>query len=330
MAFVGPPEFLNAADKTYPAVRDRMILSHMGAQAGVYTDIDFLTTWTSGMNLSVQFGDALVKAAHPTIATKGFYHVTNDAAMAVMVPASDPSNNRLDQLVLVVKDPSYDPTLVTSVPTLEIVQGTPTPGATLNNRSGAAATLPPNSLRLADILVPNGAVALSATAIRDRRTFSRGCFKQIISTATENSNTSATPGFMSSFQARCEISGDNPVEFSLTSWGYTSSATLNTMLRAGIAYLSSVDGSTTNYVGGTQLNEGGQLMLQNGFRQAFSWSYITVPPANMIGSIMVAPWLSLYDSASGATAFMGGISGWPLQMTVRELMHGNNVTYPTS
>lgn len=328
MGWVSTPEFLNT--KAVPAVRDRQVLAHMGSQAGVVDDFSFVVTWTSGMNLSVQFGDALVKAAHPTIATKGLYHVSNDAAMPVTVPAADPSNNRVDQLVLVVKDPSYDPTLVTSVPTLEIVQGTPTPGATLNNRSGAAATLPPNSLRLADILVPNGSATLSATAIRDRRTFSRGCFKQIISTAGENTNTSATPGFMSSFQARCEISGDNPVEFSLTAQSYTSSASLNTMLRAGVAYLSSVDGFTTNYVGGTQLNEGGLLMLQNGFRQAFSWSYITVPPANMIGSIMVAPWLALYDSASGATVSMGGISGWPLQMTVRELMYGNNVTYPTS
>lgn len=329
MGWVSTPEFLNT--KTVPAVRDRQVLAHMGSQAGVVDDFSFLVTWTSGMNLSVQFGDALVKAAHPTIATKGLYHVSNDAAMAVTVPASDPSNNRVDQLVLVVKDPSYDPTLVTSVPTLEIVQGTPTPGATLNSRAGAAATLPPNSLRLADIWVPSGVATLAATNIRDRRTWSRGCFKQIVSTAAENSNTSATPGFMSTYQARCEISGDNPVEFSLTSWGYTNSASLNTMLRAGMAYMSSLDGTTVNYVGGTQLNEGGQLMLMNGFRQAFSWSYIVAPPpANMIGSIMVAPWLALYDSASGSTAFMGGTTGWPLQMTVRELMHGNNVTYPTS
>lgn len=333
MAFVGPPEFLNAAGKTYPAVRDRMILSHMGAQAGVYTDIDFLTTWTSGMNLSVQFGDALIKATHPTLVNKGLYHINSDAAVPVTIPAANASNPRIDQIVLTVQDPSFDPAVTNSTPLIQVLQGTPTPGATLNNRSGAVATLPPSSLRLADVLVPTAAAALSAASIRDRRTFARGIQKRAIASTADNISISTTPTLVPAAAIRAEITGDNPVEITMLYGAYTSNAattSTNTFIKVGVSY--SLDGVVAHYVDPLDdpTREGGQPMRTQRTHHVFK--YVTVPPANMIGSCLFQPWFALYENplVGNQVVLSYPSLAIPLQLTVRELLQGTTNTFPTT
>ena len=92
---------------------------------------------------------------------------------AVTVPASDPTNPRIDAVV------AEAPASVDSTtPSFRVITGTATVGATLDNRTGAAA-LPAAALHLADVLVPAGATSIIAGNIRDRRrqsTLTAGAF----------------------------------------------------------------------------------------------------------------------------------------------------------
>lgn len=163
------PEFLFT--KRYAAKRDRIALAHGGAiQAGVWDAGDLKPTWSSGMNISLAAGFALVSANNA--GNLGLYHVQNDAALTVTVPPAHASLPRLDQVYILVDD-STDGGASDDTPQPLVAQGTATSGATLDNRSGAAA-LPSNALRIADVLTPAAASVLSAAAVRDRRGWARG------------------------------------------------------------------------------------------------------------------------------------------------------------
>lgn len=82
---------------------------------------------------------------------------------AVTVPASDPTNPRIDA---VVAEAPADPDATT--PSFRVITGTATGVATLDNRTGAAA-IPAAALHLADVLVPAGATSIIAGNVRDRR-----------------------------------------------------------------------------------------------------------------------------------------------------------------
>lgn len=103
---------------------------------------------------------------------QGSYHAYNDAAIETNLDIGDPTNPRLDSLIVRVRDSVEVTTDTTDEIVVEYLKGTPTAGATLDNRTGAT-PLPPSSQLLADFLVPAGAAALTAGMFRDRRIFSR-------------------------------------------------------------------------------------------------------------------------------------------------------------
>jgi len=144
------------------------------------------TNAATGLKVDVAAGAALVKGDSGTPGvglSQGHYLVVNDAAIAnaVTLAAADATNPRLDQVVLKVTD-SQDLGDASDVATLEVLTGTPTGGATLLNRSGAAA-LTQNRLRIADVLVPATATNLTAANVRDRRLPANGRASRYVATA---------------------------------------------------------------------------------------------------------------------------------------------------
>jgi hypothetical protein len=79
---------------------------------------------------------------------------------------------RVDQVVLQVLDHAHDGS-GSSLAQTTVLAGTPTSGATLDNRSGVAA-LPGSTLLLADVLVAAADTSISDSEIRDRRPFIAG------------------------------------------------------------------------------------------------------------------------------------------------------------
>lgn len=159
----------------------------------------------TGLRVDIAAGAAWVKGDSGTPAmgiSQGLFSVVNDAAVtnAVTLPTADPTNPRLDQIVLKVRD-SADLGSGADDALFEYVQGTPTGGATLSNRNGAAA-LGNDRLLLADVLVPATATNLTAANVRDRRIPANGRATRYIAT-TENMGTSyadlATPDIIEAY-----------------------------------------------------------------------------------------------------------------------------------
>lgn len=202
------PRFLQT--KRYPAIELRRALQGTAIQAGVLAAADLKVTQRgAGANMSVDVaaGGAWVKGSFT--ARQGMYHVYNDAVANVAIATNSSGNPRLDQIVLRVHD-TINGGGAQDAATLEVVQGTPTAGATLDNRSGAPA-LPTSVLRLADVLVANGAGSIANADIRDRRPWAHGAFSLVVQTSgadyTNAGNTSFSEIDATLIRKRIECSG---------------------------------------------------------------------------------------------------------------------------
>lgn len=143
-------------------------------QEGVVDATDYKVAQNSGganMSVDVALGKAWVQI--DSGARNGLAFVYSDAQEDPVIAASNATNPRIDQVVLQYNDTVIPAGVGGDVPTVRVLTGTPTAGATLDNRNGAAA-LPNDCVRLADILVPAASVSVVTANIRDRRPWARG------------------------------------------------------------------------------------------------------------------------------------------------------------
>lgn len=200
-----------------PFSRMRYLLQESGGglQAGVVGATDLKVVQRgAGANMSVDVGTGGGWVAITTGTRNGLAHCFNDATANVTITAAHATLPRLDQIYLRYNDSSI-PTGSGDVPTLAVATGTATSGATLDNRTGAA-SLPADSLRLADVIVAAADTSITTSEIRDRRPWARGAYNRIIVTGTDYTTTSTTVALADSnnLQPRIECSG-NPLRFKL-------------------------------------------------------------------------------------------------------------------
>jgi hypothetical protein len=155
------PELLDT--KTYAFQQLRYLFAGL-VQEGLGQAGDLAVSQrAAGANMSVDVAAGVGWVQGDDTARQGIYHAVNDGTVNVTVPTANATNPRVDRLVLRV----YDSTVIGGVrddAALEIVQGTPTSGATLSNLTGAAA-VPNTALLLANILVAAGASSIGNSAI---------------------------------------------------------------------------------------------------------------------------------------------------------------------
>lgn len=161
----------------------------------------------AGLGVDVAAGEALVQG--DSLSQQGLYYCLLSAALTAATQidiAAGGAQPRVDQVVLEVKDTQHDGSGL-NVGRVRVVQGTETPGATLDNRLGAAA-LPTSAIRLADVLVAAGAVQVATANIRDRRPWARGAYRHIDKPASAST---ASGGMVAidaaTFLRRYEFSG---------------------------------------------------------------------------------------------------------------------------
>lgn len=147
-----------------------------GLQEGVVEAAAYMVVQRSaGANLSVDIGAnggfALVQG--DTVTGQGLYTVPpHTAVINEAITAAHATNPRIDQVILEIQDNVHDAS-GGNLARVRVLAGTATGGATLDNRTGAAA-LPSNALLLADVLVPATDTTIANSQIRDRRKWARG------------------------------------------------------------------------------------------------------------------------------------------------------------
>jgi hypothetical protein len=141
------------------------------ASPGVVGINDFLVSFVSGLTVQTAAGIAYIKGGN--VADQGMYRQAESSTNNITVGTANPTNPRLDQIILRVLDQDHD-TSGSRQGVLEVIPGTATAGATLANRNGAANlnALSNGSLSyllLADVLVLAGASSIGSTNIGDKR-----------------------------------------------------------------------------------------------------------------------------------------------------------------
>lgn len=170
------PLYLNARSLVYTAEDLRNPWGDM-AGPGVQDPGSFkVTQRVAGANMSVDctLASTLMKAfvRGSIITDQGIYRVDYNSATVINVDitAADATNPRIDQIYLCVEDQQHAGS--NNQATMRLVTGTPTGGATLDNRTGAgAAPASMSSILLADILVPAASASVVTANIRDRRAY---------------------------------------------------------------------------------------------------------------------------------------------------------------
>lgn len=307
------PELLDS--KTYGFEKLRYLFQSLDAQEGVIDPGDLKVTQngTPNMTANVAAGRCFVQADTGT--RNGLYHCVNDATVNVAFTASHATLPRIDMLVLTIND-SSDLGSASDTPVLSVVPGTATSGATLDNRLGAA-TLPPNTILLADVLIPAAATTVTTANIRDRRLWSRGAYRRIARSANAAAGNNYTTSSLSSVEIdstnlkpRIECSG---VPLRITIRGRAGTT-------AGFILIGFfVDGAVTPEFGATSGGENamGMAAAPAAADGVFFMTYDLLPT---VGSHLIAPTWRV--STAGTGTIIASATA-PVSLTIEEVVRQN-------
>lgn len=197
----------------------RYMLQQIGLQEGVYDAADLkISQRGAGANMSVDVAAGSAWIQGDDTARQGVYHLVNDATVNVAVSAAHATLPRIDQVIARIYDSSVAGG--SDTPAIEVLAGTATAGATLANRTGAAA-LPNGAVRLADVLVAAAASSIANAAIQDRRPWARGGFRAIEKGDADFSTTNGTNTAVTGLVVSMECSGA-PVRITFSAMGRNS------------------------------------------------------------------------------------------------------------
>lgn len=145
------------------AQADRQLISSLvcgeGVAFGNGGDLE-VTQRGAGANMSVDVADGNGFAAGTESAWQGMYHGSNDATKNITIAAADPTDPRIDLIVMTFRDSLYSGTDDDWI--LQRVAGTPSPAP-------SPPALPDNSLLLASVAVAAGATSITDANITDER-----------------------------------------------------------------------------------------------------------------------------------------------------------------
>lgn len=148
MAILNPPAWLQAG--SYDARRDRMVYSTMMQSVGAINADSMRVEAQASPNMSVRIsgGYAFVSSGNEIT---GYYNVVNDAYDSLTIPDADPTNPRIDVVVLRVYDAEYSGS--TNLARFEVVVGSPSSSPTVPS-------IPSTSIELARVTVPAAATSI--------------------------------------------------------------------------------------------------------------------------------------------------------------------------
>lgn len=178
MAIVTPPFVLQASAAHTAKLFRRALGGLIGAEGVAAFNTAGITTWPFGlsgdlavsqrgaganMSVDVARGGGYVLGDDAT--DQGYYFGYNDATTNLVISAADPSNPRIDLVIMRIKD-AAEGGAAGDVVTLEVVTGTPA-------GSPSAPTLPASSLQLAQVAVGAGVTSITNANITDSRSMAQ-------------------------------------------------------------------------------------------------------------------------------------------------------------
>jgi hypothetical protein len=158
MALRTPPSWLQ--NGSHPAENDRLTAQAIFATTGIVTSGSMAVTANSPVGMSVLVASGWAAIVGTTQANMGTYLAYNDATDTLTITTADPTNPRIDRVVVTVNDAYY--TGATNNVVLSVLAGTPAGSPT-------APATPANSISLATIAVAAGALSIGSGNITDTR-----------------------------------------------------------------------------------------------------------------------------------------------------------------
>jgi hypothetical protein len=304
------------ASPGYAALDVRRAISGVVQEGVLETGVggtDFMVQQrVAGANMQVEIAmpnNGMAAVNGDTINGQGLYFVPSASGNYLeAIATADATNPRIDQVILEIQDNAIDGTGGNQART-RVLTGTPTSGANLTNRTGAAA-LPGSALLLADVLVDAAVGSIVNAKIRDRRKWARGAFVRQVYTGGDITTASGSFVTLSTLIPRIECSG-RPVRMALLGrWAHS--------VAAGFGALRpTIDGaaidSTADYYTQTFSTAAGFAGLHA--------EYVFVPAAGSHA-------LEWNVRTSGATLTLSATAGQPLVIVVEELVRQNTANNP--
>ena len=158
MALRTPPSWLQ--NGSHPAENDRLTMQGIIATSGIFTSGSLAVTQSGTPAMSVQVATGWAAIVGNYTSNMGVYQFYNDAATTLTISPADPTNPRIDKIVVTISDSYY--TGVSNTVTFQVLTGTPA-------GSPVAPATPVMSLDLATISVAAGATSILNANITDAR-----------------------------------------------------------------------------------------------------------------------------------------------------------------
>ena len=153
-----PPSWLQ--NGSHPAENDRLTTQALWATTGIIKSTSLAVTQNSPVGMSVIIAEGWAAIVGTTQANMRTYVAYNDAATVVTITTANPTNPRIDLVCATVQDAYY--TGAQNNVIFQVVAGTPA-------SSPVAPSLPANSIALAEVDVPAGALSITSGDITDLR-----------------------------------------------------------------------------------------------------------------------------------------------------------------
>ena len=158
MALRTPPSWLQ--NGSHPAENDRLTMQGIIATTGIIGTSSLAVTQAATPAMAVQVATGWGAVVGNYTTNMGVYQFYNDAATQLTVTTANPSNPRIDRVVVTIEDAYY--TGASNTVTFQVIAGTPAGSPT-------APATPQNSISLATIAVAAGASSISNANITDTR-----------------------------------------------------------------------------------------------------------------------------------------------------------------
>lgn len=158
MALRTPPSWLQ--NGSHPAENDRLSMQAIFATTGIIGSSSLAVAPNSPAGMSVLVSSGWAAIVGTTQSNMGVYTVFNDATTTLTVTTANPTNPRIDRVVVTVQDAYYTGAFNDVI--FQVVAGTPA-------GSPVAPATPANSISLATILVGAGVTQINAGNITDTR-----------------------------------------------------------------------------------------------------------------------------------------------------------------